>query len=229
MLPCEGMRTSPVLWVPCVAACLGSLGACAPARMQVRDDVAAEADRIRIDARGAELAMGPWRASEIDRGWSYVHESGFGMVRREDADQSYTFVLENDDSSRRHVACLSTHRASALDAAGLEERRTGSALACEVRDEEGRRVGRLDLSLGDGTRAGFVDVGRRRLAIASSHELEGGVETPGVAGFEFRAQNRAVGALQVVDERILWVPRTLDAATKDSIALAAAALALYEG
>ena len=221
------MGTSRILWASCVAACLA---ACAPAaRLQVRDDVAAEADRIPIDARGSELAMGPWRASDIDRRWSYAHESGFGMVRQEDAQQSYTFVLENDESGRRHVACLSTHRANALDAAGLEARRTGSALACEVRDEEGRRVGRLDLSLGDGAQSGFVDVDRRRLSIASAHELEGGVETRGVAGFEFRAQNRAVGALQVVDERILWVPRALDSATKDSIALAAAALALYEG
>lgn len=206
------MRTTQLLFL------LTSLGCGASPQMQVAPDVAAEADRITIASRADGLAMGPFHASELETGWSYAHESGFGMLRREDAERTYAFVLEDDDAKRMHVACLTTERSEAIDASGLamEERRSGKVLSCAVRNEEGRIVGRLGLPVDDEHRDGFVTVEENRLSISSE-----------TAGFEFRSRERAIGALQVADEKILWLPRSANASTRKSLAVAAAALALY--
>jgi hypothetical protein len=208
---------------------LGLAGCASPAGMQVRGDVAADAETIRIAAVGDGLAMGPWQASGVDRGWSYAYESGFGTLRREDAQRTWAFTLEGGREQRLHVACLTTERGEALDIAGLDASRGHALLSCAVRDEEGRRIGRLALPVDGGEERGFVAVDGLRIAIASAHELVGGSESRDAAGFEFRDDTRALGALQMVNEKILWVPRSVDDESRETIAVAAAALALYDG
>ena len=73
----------------------------------------------------------------------------------------------------------------------------------------------------------MLPYGLRTLKVAASHQAQGGQSFDAV-GFVFSESGKMLAALQTVNNPILWLSNSADAASRVAIATAVTAIVLYD-
>lgn len=236
------MRRSvlPLLAILPAAAAAG----CATAGIELPADLAS-ADRMEVDGRGGwgtpELVtFGPFELVEIDRSWTRgsglrVGLGGLGGTTAR-ARQTYEFTVRSAGTVIGVVECDAGGDRATVNLPVVDVDASAAAtLVCalgrdpaRVRSDDDHAGWELALDASrDRHMVGHVGAGDRRYTVTGTGP--GGRFTPAhTYGFEIRAGERVVAAVETVNQGAVWLAPDLEPGEREALALAAGALLLYE-
>lgn len=191
----------------------------------------------RVTGWDAPFAFGPYTVKDIRRGWSERTAWGFMSYESYRADQSYEYLLDHKPTGRAwRCNCAANVNQQVLEAMVGGGKLTwevaaGQSLACTLRSPQGK-VWRLALAASGASNApmqGLLEGPGLSVRVLGTDKLEGtSVPLSEPTGYVFSIAgvvSGPVGAVQVINNGVLWLP---DSPQQPVLAAAAAALLLYQ-
>jgi hypothetical protein len=212
------------------------LPACRTARMELPATLSS-AERMGVEGRQGlqvrqRIRFGRYETHELRRSWTGTRDRGATAVARQrDRRQEYSFTLREAGEGVWTVSCLSHLRTLTIDARVVEVRPTDeSALYCNLQSlRDPAEAWELDLrERRERPLSGTLRRGGERLAIVGTNRLENALPTGSTSGFEIRAGERAVGAVEVINSGAVWLGVEGSDERRSLLAAAAAALLALE-
>jgi hypothetical protein len=220
------------------------------------DDFAAAAEEQKVDRAfwthsKAPMKFGSYAVTEHHRGWERTRSSSTPVtppwfpVRaarnveagKSSSEHSYAFTLVSAGSPRWRAACLTRSKSEELTVIGIPVKAEGTAdLICRLASvEDESQVWTLSIhergSLQDfsSNTNGELTDGTRTLSIDPVRKYEGSdFEIPGAVGLTVSENDAVVGAVDLAGNGSIFLGREGDAASRDLIAAALAAVLLNQ-
>ncbi len=208
--------------------------ACTLTRMQVPPPLAKGATTVPVLHEDNffdddMVAFGQWKTRSVDNGWTRSQStSGFftpGNVVQ--AEQGYRIQLDHDGKLAWEIACQKTMQSLQQSLGALRMTQSDQHLRCAMRKPGEKVAGSLVMHMGRRDNVGQLRWGERTLKVAASHQAQGGQSFDAV-GFVFSESGKMLAALQTVNNPILWLSNSADAASRVAIATAVTAIVLYD-
>jgi len=232
-------RLAPFVLLACLAL---MLFACKEARMAVPTELtvatqAMKVEQTRIIGWDSPFDFGPYKVSDVHRGWTSATAWGFIVYESYRAEQSYEYKIANKGGKPWQCNCANNVNQQVLE--GMVgggtltwELGAGQSLACSLKAPDGK-LWKLALAGGGHSRAimrGVLVGPKLSIQVKGTDQLEGsGIPLSETTGYVFSVQGNdasgPIGAVQVINNGILWLPVSPD---QDAMAAASAALLLYQ-
>jgi hypothetical protein len=213
------------------------LAACASAGMTLPGELAS-AERMPVEGRGGwrasqRAAFGPYEATDVDRSWT--RGSGWrvgagpigGGTNR--AAQEYVFRFLEGGEERGWVRCATWGSRGTLSTVVDVDLSARVGLEC-AQYAPGDEEPVWDLVLGatrDRHLEGHLRLGEHRYAVVSTGP-GGGLTPADPFGFEIRDGERALAAVEIVNEGAVWLAPEVVGERRTAFAAVAAGLLLYD-
>lgn len=221
---------------------LALLPACREARMAVSPDLTAAAPAWPVSGRAvmgleSPVSFGPYRVTGVHRGWT--ERFGWGAVIYEslNASQEYEFRLEGPAPRPWQAQCAvnadQQFLKTALDKGRGEiswELSGQTNLVATFRELLGSQVWEMVLTRPSGRPVlnGYLAGGGRTIEVSGSRSLEGtSLPLTEAAGYEFRLDGRLMGAVQTMNDGVVWLDPAAPDEARQAMAVAAAGLLLF--
>ncbi|KIX12953.1 hypothetical protein [Dethiosulfatarculus sandiegensis] len=224
-----------------VLACL-IFGGCTPAHMALESGFKQKADHMPVKGRQGfnfqeSFSFGPYKAANVQRGWT--HSTAWGFLGYEDfsAEQDYQFELINQQGKTWQVNCALGVRQKLIqtllgDNKGSftwEISRHGN-MACTILQGDKTNSWRLVMARSTGETAlnGLLFSNVKTIQVKGSNRLAGSsITLSDPTGYFFKQAGGIVGAVEVINQGAVWLlPNTEN--SRDPMAAASAALMLYQ-
>ena len=230
-----------------IAAAL-SLCGCAVAHIALPQELQSETSELGVEGRlllifNDTLEFGPYRVTDIDRGWTATEGFSLSIDGVEfgdsEARQDYEFSITGPDRASREVECSTSADWSQMETEGLLGGRFGvefsssQQLVCILRQDGGEIPAKLALarsaSAGDTALQGVILDGATRIEISATHQNSAtSLQTGMPTGYIFYIDGRAVGAVEVINMGTVWLSNSVTPETRSALAAASAVLLLYQ-
>lgn len=209
---------------------LVSLAACTPATVAIPASLTTGGDRFAVDGPGVlgtgDVTFGPYRALDVHHGWvdsSTSKSWGWGTPVETESSQEYSFRAVAADGAAYPVACRSASFESTTGAGRVTATSSTVRVGCTI---SGPSQGELVIDLDGG---GKITVGGASFEIAALRDFEGtSVRSSSALGYAVRANGAALGAVQLVNARAVWIARGLAKEQALAVAIATSALLLFQ-
>jgi hypothetical protein len=216
--------------------------ACREAQMAAPADLAAsvpawKVEQTRIIGWDAPFTFGPYEVKGVKRGWTQSTAWGFIFYESYQADQSFEYLLQNRATSETwRCNCAVNVNQQVLEGMVGQGKLTwevgaGQSLACSLRSPKGI-LWRLALAASGASNApmqGVLQGPKLTVQVKGTDKLEGSaIPLSEPTGYIFSIVgpvSGTVGAVQVINNGVLWLP---DSPQQPVMAAAAAALLLYQ-
>lgn len=229
-------------WVLCGAFLAAALG-CTPARMALAPGLEREA-ALEVTGRntfkfGEEFAFGPWSVVEVHRGWKTSSAWSLFGLGADSVEQPYEFVVAKGGARLQAQATTNARRKE------LSVMLVGLPMDLAVEDQASLAVSwapagsankeqAIRLYVRGPTRGplhGLLDLpGAAQVEVRGTNALQGSPFPLGeTSGYTFERQGQVVGFVEVINSGRVWLSPALTAAEREALAVAAAALLLYQG
>jgi hypothetical protein len=181
----------------------------------------------------SRLTFGPYRTGPVDRSATWIHEHGTVFSTTGEHEQTYAFVLLQDDQVAAYVDCWADARATQLDLPVVGEitSQGRAALRCDILPaEDTTRAWVLEIeSNRGGAYSGFLRGDDGKLEVQGTRDLaDARWPTMETTGLYIRREGRALAAVELVNHGGVWLDPSLDGFDRDVVAGAAAALLAFE-
>ena len=223
------------LAIVCLAI-LPLLSACQLARMQVSRDLADvephAVDRAMWRNPNDPLALGSWRTTRIDVGWSRFRNIPVPVGKSALDFQSFLRPYRLDVvASDGVISAECVERAEAvsykdwtLDSGALQ----GIPLVhCAYYGAAEGEMELLEMPTIAGSEEGNIEFGVTRWHVQSVNRIEGGRGPGGICGYEIRRDNEVIAAVETVNRGRVWMSPELTTLEQDRAASVAMALLVY--
>ena len=222
-----------VIWV-------GALLSCRMARMAVPESLTSDAAEMEVKGRQRfsfkeSLSFGPFRITDVDRGWTQTSSSGSAWFSSSKAKQSYEFTLRETNSPTWEAQCATGVNKRELNfddflGGELEIEMASVYFACSFkrRSEKGRWRLVMSQSASEMVLNGILTDGKERIQINGSQKLQGSpIPLSDPTGYEFVHKKRIIGAVEVINKGGVWILPSIDSEIRSVLAAASSALLLY--
>lgn len=231
----------------CLAFCLillfaATVSACREAQMAAPVELAAvthpwKVEQTRVTGWDAPFTFGPYTVKDIKRGWTESTAWGFIAYESYRADQSYEYLLATGQGGKAwRCNCAAKVNQQVLESMAGGGKLTwevgaGQSLACSLRSPQGI-LWRLALAAGGASNSpmrGVLEGPNLTIQVRGTDKLEGtAIPLSEPTGYVFSVAGQlsgTVGAVQVINNGLLWLP---DSPQQGAMAAASAALLLYQ-
>lgn len=215
-------------------------GGCQTARMAVPGFLEERADIYPCEGRqgfkiGEDFSFGPYQVRDVRRGWTQrvAWDLAFaeGSVRRQD----FEFTVHAPDGNRwrgNAVTGVRKHDISGRVGGGEWTWDLASEVNFLVRMEDERQAQFWTLAMAEGRgdilMKGELSDGQIIYRVEGSNRLQGtSMPLADAAGFIFYLGPRAVAAVEVINQGVVFFDRELEPVQRDALAGASTALLLY--
>jgi hypothetical protein len=209
---------------------------CQTARMPLPDGLAA-AERMPVSGRqgirpGTRLRFGSFEANPVTRSWVRGRERGRGPTAMErERTETYRFTLREDGAETWFVACRASLRSVRFDLGPIQVHPSDqSALYCNLQSMADERIAwELELAERHGRPlAGTLALAATRLDVVGTARVAGALSMGLTTGYEIRAGDEVLGAVEVINSGAIWLRHDLDPVRRPLLAATAAALLLLD-
>lgn len=180
--------------------------------------------------------FGPYEVTEVHRGWTPTQAwrlLGFGSTH---ARQKYEFKVKTADAVWQARCAVDVNRKE------LEQGLWGGTFTMDLeamtlfacsffRQGQEQHAWKMALSRGTGDMVlnGALINGGTPVRIEGTRQLEGSpMALTEATGYEFLRSGQTLGAVQVINNGIVWLAPSLDDHTREALAVTATALLLYD-
>ncbi len=223
-------------------ACAAALCGCTTARMAVEPALSGAAQEMPVTGRqgfgwNKPLHFGNFEVTDIDRGWLKRMKWDVIGYTGEKAKQSYHFKIAAGGGPAWQAQCSTGINRRDLELDNFLG--SGGSLQVELKSDvlfvstfAAPGGAKWTLIMTQGTRQavmnGVLTDGAKQLIVEGTRDLAGGAwPMLDPTGYHFRLDNRAVGAVEVLNEGAVWIDSSLGEDTRTVLAAASSALLLY--
>ena len=213
--------------------------ACREAQMAAPADLAPsipawKVQQTRIIGWDSPFTFGPYMVKDVKRGWTESTAWGFMVYESYRADQSFEYIVENKAvGAVWRCNCATNVNQQVLEGMVGPGKLTwelgaGQSLACSLRAPSGK-IWRMALAASGASNMpmqGALETSGFSVLIKGTDKLEGSpIPLSEPTGYVFSSIQGTVGAVQVINNGVLWLPNS---AQQPALAAAAAGLLLYQ-
>jgi hypothetical protein len=214
------------------------LAGCSAARMTPPEGLGAgEAERLAVAGRqgfrlNQRLRFGDFETDQVNRSATRGQERGATQAAQErQRRQSYRFTLREEGQDRWFVACEARMEEVRIDLGVVDLLPTDrSGLYCNLQPV-GRAASAWEMDLREQRGRplrGAITLGEERIEVVGTSRVAGALPMGTTTGYELRAADRPVGAVEVLNSGAVWLRRDLDPDRRALLAAAATALLLLD-
>ncbi len=220
-----------------VCLALGVLTACSTARMAKLPGLEADSVSYKItempssfSAKG-DLVFGPYRATNISRGWIKGTGSGWSVGKykynKKDTGQDYTYQFDGKSSWKGNCKASKGHQSFGIVAAGFYVDLSCSFFPAEGVGSEWKFNFKGDRS---DRATGTIKLGSKRVTVKPVDKMEGSPFKLGFnTGYYFYLDKTIIAAVDVVSkEGPVWFNNSLSQEERDKIGMVAVAFLLNQ-
>jgi hypothetical protein len=219
-------------FVPFVSIAI--LAGCTPANMAVPPPLGQAGDKLPVDGPGifmtGDVTFGRYRAVDVHHSWIDAQTAsswGFGIPAHSErsASQEYSFRAIDADGASYPVQCRSGSFENATRLFGITMSSSQVSVTCTVAGARGP-AGSIGLNVNAG---GNANVNGAAIEIAAVRGFEGSsAESSDALGYAMRSAGYAVGAVQLVNSRSVWIARAMQPNMAFAVAVTGMALVLFQ-
>lgn len=236
--------TKSILTLTAILAAAMALIGCRPAEMAAPPALTAAAPRMAVKGRPtffshSAMSFGPWRVTDIDRGWTKGSEWGaaWGNVNYADrsATQDLSFTISPPTGAPWKCRCTTRADQNLMriigDSSSFTDEMAGNfSYACSFLPPAGRPWSMaLGRQAGGRSMQGFLGGPGGSFRIVGTSALKGSpIPLSEASGYVFDLGGQPVGAVEVINDGAVWINRGAPADHAGAMAAAAAALLLHQ-
>ncbi len=210
---------------------------CHTARMAVPSELKA-ASEMKCSGRGGfheEFQFGPYKVTDVSRGWTKRTAWGFWKYEKATVKQNYEFSLLTPAGKQWHGQA-----AAGLKAADIKTEAWGGELTVGIKSEHNLvvRLGSsdgakwtmvLNQDSGESLFRGVFTDGTEAYSVAGTHKLAGSpMPLSDASGYILIQNGKQVAAVEVINAGAVWLSSGLTSSQQDALSAAATALLLFK-
>jgi len=218
------------------------LSGCRTAHMAVSKELVFEATEMTVKGRQGlsfkkSFTFGPYSVTDVNYGWTKTSSWGFQKFRSYKAEQNYEFILNETNGEIWEGQCATEVGREALEfedvfAGKIDvEFKSETYFVCTFKPKGEEKIWKFVMTQLSSKEVmnGVLSDGKTQIIIQGSRKLTGSpILLSHPTGYEFFHEDHIIGAVEVINEGIVWLYPSLSSQIRLALATTSAALLLYQ-